>query len=311
MKTQRISHKSRGFTIMELMVAMAITTIIVTVLVTVTSIALDTWNRSRSELRASRQAKTMIDTLTKDFESMVVRRGNSNEWLSAVSTTGQIGDRIRSTNAVDLIFYTAVTDRYDGNIGPNSSTDKGGDVSCVGYKLSYRDPVSTTGGSSKFETFVLNRLLLDPDETFTNILGENDLVAAFGGYGAQLNRPENFVCENVFQFTITFHVQVAKVVNGNQTYITVPVTVGRGGGGTVTSSFSLLGTGIDSSYTGDVTADELKTGKMTAMEVSLTVLSDYGIDQLKTRTFSTPTQQADFLAQNSYQFSKLVQLPAM
>ena len=75
MKTQRTSPARRGFTLMELMVAMAITTIIVTVLVSITSLALDTWNRSRAELRASRQAKTMIDTMSRDFESLVVRRG--------------------------------------------------------------------------------------------------------------------------------------------------------------------------------------------------------------------------------------------
>ena len=53
MKAPHLTRR-RGFTLMELMVAMAITTIIVTVLVSITSIALDTWNRSRTELRASR-----------------------------------------------------------------------------------------------------------------------------------------------------------------------------------------------------------------------------------------------------------------
>jgi uncharacterized protein (TIGR02599 family) len=83
MNIQPTSATRRGFTLMELMVAMAITTIIVTVLVSITSIALDTWNRSRSELRASRQAKGMIDSMARDFEALVTRRGNTNEWLSA------------------------------------------------------------------------------------------------------------------------------------------------------------------------------------------------------------------------------------
>ncbi|MDP4645929.1 MAG: type II secretion system GspH family protein, partial [Akkermansiaceae bacterium] len=67
----------RGFTLIELLVAMAITTLIVTVLVSITSLALDTWNRSRSEIRASRQAKAMVDSMASDFESMVSRRGNN------------------------------------------------------------------------------------------------------------------------------------------------------------------------------------------------------------------------------------------
>jgi hypothetical protein len=54
----------------------------------------------------------------------------------------------------------------------------------------------------------------------------------------------------------------------------------------------------------------LPSGRVTAMEVSVTVISDFGIDQLKRRTF-TETQQAEFLAKNSYQYTKLVQLPSM
>ncbi len=130
MKTQRKSPPKKGFTLMELMVAMAITTIIVSVLVSITSMALETWNRSRSELRASRQAKTMIDTMARDFESLVTRRGNTSEWLSAVTAPNAIGEKLTSTNASELIFFTAVTDRYDGQIGtayPNNV----GDVSCV------------------------------------------------------------------------------------------------------------------------------------------------------------------------------------
>ena len=75
MKTPRNHPFKRGFTLMELMVAMAITTIIVTVLVSITFIAMDTWNRSRAELRAARQAKAMVDIMVRDFEAMVTRRG--------------------------------------------------------------------------------------------------------------------------------------------------------------------------------------------------------------------------------------------
>jgi len=49
MNNLRPFSTKHGFTLMELIVAMAITTIIVSVLVSVTSIAMDTWNRSRSE----------------------------------------------------------------------------------------------------------------------------------------------------------------------------------------------------------------------------------------------------------------------
>lgn len=316
MKTQRNSAAKRGFTLMELMVAMAITTIIVTVLVSITSIALDTWNRSRSELRASRQAKSMIDTLARDFESMVTRKGNTNEWLSAIvdPDLGSLGDKFKSGNAARLIFFTAATDRYNGKIG-NPTDDKGGDVSCVGYQLEYRDPIDD-GGASKFKTFVLNRLLIDPNKTFTDLLGKTDATKSLesvfkAAFGSQLSDPANFVAENVFQFSVTFHVQVTDPAQTPSVF-TVPVTIGSSGNST-TKSFVVQGTGIKADEIPglSVTAAQLAAGRITAMEISATVISDFGIDQLRNRTFSNSDEEAAFLAKNSYEYTKLVQLPSM
>lgn len=309
MHTQQTSATQRGFTLMELMVAMAITTIIVTVLVSITSIALDTWNRSRSELRASRQAKSMIDTMAHDFESLVTRKGNPNEWLSAITESGTIGNQLASANASKLIFFTAASDRYSGEIG--KTADLGGDVSCVAYGLEYKDPIGSTG--SGFETFVLNRLLVNPDETFKKMLGKTDLDTELSQCTVKLTDPSNFVCENIYQFTVTFHVQVSQTSSGSSavtTVVNVPVKLGKINGGQTTNSFKIKGTGIESGYAGStVTADELKGGRITAMEVSATVITDFGIDQIKRRKFSG-SQQAEFLAKNSYQYTKLVQLPS-
>jgi prepilin-type N-terminal cleavage/methylation domain-containing protein len=302
MKIQKTSSSKRGFTLMELMVAMAITTIIVTVLVSITSIALDTWNRSRSELRASRQAKGMLDVMARDFEALVTRRGNTSEWLSAVTDPklSDIGDNIKSTNASKLIFFTAATDRYDGQINvPNK--DNGGDVSCVAYQLEYKDPI----GSDKpeFKTFVLSRKLVNPDLTFNTLLGKPDLASAFEAYSTMLKDPENFIGENIYQFTLTFHVQVTDAA-ATPPISNIPVALGKSA-----TKFRILGSGIVSDYSGS-SAALLPTGRITAIEISASVISDFGVDQLKRRKF-TGTQQAEFLAKNSYQYTKLVQLPSM
>lgn len=313
MNTQRTSAAKRGFTLMELMVAMAITTIIVTVLVSITSIALDTWNRSRSELRASRQAKSMIDTMARDFEALVTRRGNANEWLSAVtdiSETEKNGNNLPSSNASKLIFFTAATDRYNGEIG--KTADVGGDVSCVAYGLAYKDPISSSG--SGFETFVLNRLLVNPDESFEKLLGKTDLSAELPKCKSQLTDTGNFVCENIYQFTVTFYVQVTKASSATPPVITlvnVPVKLGKTNSGQTTNSFKIKGTGIESGYAGGTVSNaELAGGRITAVEISSTVISDFGIDQIKRRKPSG-SQLADFLAKNSYQYTKLVQIPSM
>jgi prepilin-type N-terminal cleavage/methylation domain-containing protein len=319
MKTQGTSAIKRGFTLMELMVAMAITTIIITVLVSITSIALDTWNRSRSELRAARQAKSMIDTMSRDFESLVTRKGNTSEWLSAVveppTEMDKIGDSIKSTNASKLVFFTAATDRYNGQIGV-SGTDMGGDVSCVAYQLKYRDPIDSSG---TVKTFVLNRLLVDPDDTFNDLLGKTDATNAvksldnvFSGstHGANLIKPENFACENIYQFSVTFHVQVTDATKTPPVF-DMPVSIGQTNSDKVTKAFTIQGTGIKTDITDATVAAQVASGRVTAMEVSVTVLTDFGVEQLKRRTFSTDAQKAEFMAKNSYVYSKLVQLSSM
>ena len=317
MKTQRTSATKRGFTLMELMVAMAITTIIVTVLVSITSIALETWNRSRAELRASRQAKSIIDTMARDFESLVTRRGNTSEWLSAVATTRDIGKNVKSSNASELVFFTAATDRYDGKIG-DTTADKGGDVSCVAYRLEYRDPIKS--GPSDFETFVLNRVLVNPDNTFKDLLGKTDstkpassLDSVFSGstYAADLTSPANFIGENIYQFSVTFHVQVTDTTQIPPLQVDLPITVGQTNSGQSTKTFTIQGTGIKTEVTGGTyTQAQVAAGRVTAVEISVTVISDFGIDQLRRRTFNG-TQEAEFLAKNSYEYTKLVQLPSM
>jgi type II secretory pathway pseudopilin PulG len=294
---------------MELMVAMAITTVIVTVLVSITAIAMDTWNRSRAELRAARQAKAMVDSMASDFESMVTRRGNTYEWLSAINSNSLPGEKLTSTNAAELIMFSAATDRYDGEIGINNTNDKGGDVSCVAYRLKYKDPIVKSG--TVFKTFVLNRLLVNPDNTFNDLLGKADLPIAFSKYSSKLDEVQNFVCENVFQFTITFHIEATRVTDTTSELVPVSVTIGQTNTGQVTQSLKIKGTGLKVVGAGaSVTPEQLAAGRIASVEISLTVLTDFAIDQLRKRPFSEK-DKPEFLAKNSYQYTKRVSIPSM
>ena len=300
---------SKGFTLVELLVSMIITTIIVTVLVTVTVTSLDIWNRNRAEIRASLQAKAMVDSMAADFESMVTRRGNDFQWLySEFAPPSEGPNANQSPSALNLIFFSAATDRYDGQVG-DPVEDKGGDISCVGYQLIYKDPISELA-SDKYKTFVLYRNLVNPDLTFQNLLGQADLKTAFAPYsqgGAQpLDAVENFVCENVYQFTVKFHVDVTipDPADATQT-ITKHVSVSL----ISSEEFIVTGNGIESPAVTAVTADQLATGKLSAVEVSLTVLTDGALKQLQARSF-TDEKLSDFIAENSFQYSKLIPVPS-
>ena len=80
----------RGFTLIELLVAMAITTIIASVLISVTAIAIDSWTRSRAELRAARQGLDAAATRTLRVQYFALLRdqaGRAEESLSTTATT--------------------------------------------------------------------------------------------------------------------------------------------------------------------------------------------------------------------------------
>jgi hypothetical protein len=56
------------------------------------------------------------------------------------------------------------------------------------------------------------------------------------------------------------------------------------------------------------TADQIKSAQITATEISITVLSDFGIHQIRRRSF-TDEELEKFIAKHSYQYPKVVQLP--
>ncbi|MCW1921824.1 prepilin-type N-terminal cleavage/methylation domain-containing protein [Luteolibacter arcticus] len=314
MKNPLSSPLRRGFTLIELLVAMAITTVIVAVLVSITGVALDTWQRGRAEIRASRQAKSMLDTMSKDFESLVSRRGNNFEWLYTKVESNLPGPSAnQSSNSADVIFFTAATDRYAGDIG--GTTDKGGDVSCVGYQLKWQDPVEGEE-DDRSATFVLYRLLVDPDQTFQDLLGKEDLESAFSGkYSTKVKEVQNFVCENVYQFTLTYQVEVTQPASGGGTTaktFPVRVTLGDSGAG---KELRLRGNGIVTdanagSLSPQVSIDELKAGRLIGVEIGITVLSDAAVIRLNNSSLDQKVREK-ILAQESFQYSRTVELPGM
>ncbi|MDP4779248.1 MAG: hypothetical protein NWS16_03340, partial [Akkermansiaceae bacterium] len=274
------------------------------------------------------------DSMASDFESMVSRRGNNFEWLFARSPgapgapgpiEGPNGND--SPNAAELAFFSAATDRYNGNIG---GTDNNGDVSGIAYKLTYQDTIEDNN-SSNVKTFALYRKIINPNIAFNDMLGTTyDSSAASGDpsddlfqaaedaesddeiTGNEIETRANYICENIYQFTLIFHVAVTKT---DGTPGTVQVRLADGSSTTdSTEIFKVHGSGIylDSGVVGPgspgITNAQIKAGKLSAVEVSITVLTDFGIEQMRKRTFNAD-QLNEFVGKNSYQYSKLIPVP--
>ena len=133
--------------------------------------------------------------------------------------------------------------------------------------------------------------------------------------GDEIEERANYICENIYQFTLIFHVAV-NLSDGTPS--TVRVALGQNDDHS-TDIFKVHGSGLyldsgvlgpDSSDSGGgpITNEQILAGKLSAVEVSLTVLTDFGIEQMRKRTF-TGSDLDEFVAQNSYQFSKLIPVP--
>lgn len=296
--------KRRGFTLAELMVAMGITVLLLTLLVSVTGVALDAWRISRNKVRAARQAKAALEQMSRDFESMVVRTGNNFEWFYAESDPNAPGPSSnKSPNAARIIMFTAATDRYNGDIG--GTKDEGGDVSTVGYRLFYKDPI-TNEEETKYDVFALYRKLVNPDETYDELLAQDDLESEFGRYDSEIDESTNFVCENIFELSIVFTVEFTETLSQNERVtkierIPIISTSGAGSAG----EFRIFGTGIEVDGADD---EDYARGRVISVDISVTVLTDNGIATLRRAEFSA-TALEKFLVKNSYSYSKTILLP--
>lgn len=278
----------------ELLVSMGITILIISMIVTITSIALGAWRDSRNEIRASRQAKSLLDVLSKDLESMVVRSGNNYEWFNAKSEDVSSGN-LSSSSVASLVFFTAATDRYDGNIG--GAADEGGDVSTVGYLMKIQNPITGSDGG-EFNTFAMYRQLENPDTTFNSYLAKPNLPTVFGPIETT---GENFICENIYEISIVFLVEYNDGTSIKQ--MRVPVLGSKGSGGNAVTEFSITGSG----FTTLPAKPELGNGRLLSADVSISVISDHGLGIL--RAAGAAALADNFFAENSYRYSTTVRLP--
>lgn len=202
-----------AFTIIELLVAVAVTAVLVTFMVTVTSNVLSAWNRSSGILSAGNQARTIMDQISQDLEGAIIRRGSDvmftatlqrsapsdgpvgRQWFASkpdrvVRLVGdlpseQVNGRPSTANAeltelrfgqagVWLRFFTTPSDNT-----PDSTT---GEVPltnisaprAVGYQLARVDM-----GGGQF-SYLLYRSEVDPQAVFTegyNLVGGNYIAA--------------------------------------------------------------------------------------------------------------------------------------
>lgn len=313
----RSGSVSKGFTLIELMVSMSITLVILGLLMGMTKIAVGSWKNTHSKTRASRLAQEVFASVGKDLEGIVVRSGNNYEWV-LVKESGNSSDENgpdSSTgigNPLAISFFSAVTDRYNGQI--NTPADLGGDISLVRYRLIYQDLI---GGAAQKPVYALYRERIDPNFTFDAALAKKsiDPVVAVDGdrlEKADLNRSygldeivsePNYLAENIYDFTLSFNFEYS-LAGGVKGYKRVVLQTSGN-----SSSLSIRGNQI----LVDGVALSLPSGagapRLAGADVSILVLSDEGMNGIKTKNINSKSDLAKYLKKHGSHYSKSVILP--
>jgi type II secretory pathway component PulJ len=306
-----LKRKPKGFTLVELLVSMTITLIIVGLLMAMTKMAIGAWQKTHAKTRSSKLAQEVFDSIGKDLEGMVVRTGNNYEWLLIKESPDVVGERgptaaKEMVNPLDITFFSAVTDRYDGQI--NTASDKGGDISTVRYRLIHQDLI---GGSVLKPVFALYRERVNPDETFTDYLAKPSIDGVRPS--DEIVAEENFLAENIFDFTLNFNFEYtattsAGVSTKNYIRVVIKNNVANAGISIKGNEIRVNGASIQNILTVPA-GGSVSSARLAGVDVSILVLSDGGMNGLQNANITTDAQFTEYLKEHGHLYSKSVIIP--
>lgn len=181
-----------GFTLLELLIALSISSILLVVLSGLLSVSLTQWNRQTGRHLANSEAQWALATLVEDIQS-IVRKNGESEWLQVKSVNVEgLG------NTPQLLFLARPADA--DTIAARNDEQSEGSVCAISYRLQKRDPFDADE-----PIHALYRATKSPEQTAEH-LGADDLFATFWG-GSSATRTDDLIASNVARFDLAFRVQ--------------------------------------------------------------------------------------------------------
>lgn len=312
----------RGFTLVELLVAMTITLVLVYLIMDMTNRGIYLWRAIQQDVSTASRSRMALQTISHDLESFQMGSlSNKYQWLLA-----KVDKRVDSGKVKDLkiprstrcLFFACAPDRNPavassmslrGNYrqARASNMEMQGDVNAISYRLMYRDHILnlTSGSDNAFPLFSLFRQVIEPRETYEQLLGKENLEASFGRY--EQDDEKNFLCENILEMSMIFNIEYsdeeadAKTGQVNYKTVSVPVISSRGG----SKEIKVFSDRIEAD------GQTYKNARIVSANISLTVLTEEGValvEQIRKGRRRAP-KTADFFARYTRSFSRMVMVP--
>lgn len=232
----------RGFTIVELLVSMAITVVLLSIVISVAGTSADILTKAKTKADLSTKSDRIFTIMESDMDSMLIKKDTSHWFYAGLpydvgtntpryidASANDLVEVTQRSNAVssigdfsfpsvaNMVFYTSAIDGYDGV--RNAAGDAGGDLSFVEYQLDFNNMVNADLGSGITGTQDDNpsphffRWIEFPDNTFKTISGSEPLVKVFNdaassaGY-IEPNKQRAFsvLATNIYSLSATFNI---------------------------------------------------------------------------------------------------------
>ena len=179
-----LSKKSSAFSILELLVAVSVLSILLVVLLNIVQGATSLWRGSENKVEAYREARAALQVISSDLRNTLAST-NTNFFRTNISGY---------PNPTNLTFLATL---------PLSSqnTNSLGDVCTVGYYLNYENKSSVPGTSGR-QSYNLYRYFVESNETFANLTANSTtpLTTSFDTNHCEI------LARNVVSFNATYSV---------------------------------------------------------------------------------------------------------
>jgi hypothetical protein len=240
MRIRKKKSKQAGFTVIELLVASAVTLLLVGLMLQVTSAVLGSYDKIHGKLSANNDVLHALNTLVADLEGMIYRN-DGNVWLAAEMVdsrfnTERAGDENlwksptfptrQKPQGIDLdndqygqngVWLRFLTSAYDRDKEDPSSNPIYGNINAVAYQILRRGAsVKGEAESSASRSYGLYRTVVNADKTFEvgydldAFLQTNDYWTGLNtnllGEPVEVLRPGlgSLIANNIIEFGIRF-----------------------------------------------------------------------------------------------------------
>jgi prepilin-type N-terminal cleavage/methylation domain-containing protein len=180
------SVKKSGFTLLEMLVAMAVTAILLVLLLNMLDSGAKLWRTNENRVDSYREARAALGIMSRDLQNALAST-NSQFLLNADAFDGLPSSAVKDSNSAGAVFFLAALP-----VNAQESSNKS-DVCQVGYFLAF----DRTGASTN-QSLNLYRYFRSSDATFTNLtantLFQNATIGAAG---------EELLARNITGFQIT------------------------------------------------------------------------------------------------------------